>query len=102
MATIPTSTQTSLRQRLSSRAIQRWPALTAVQVRYRAGFGYVDGVLADGQVLKLCRLRYAGYANQWGFAIYRAGHDDYADSFLPTASMGAPPKTPSTPPAGST
>jgi hypothetical protein len=88
MATIPTSTQTSLRQRLSSRAIRRWPALTEVHVRYRAGFAYVEGVLTDGQVLKLCRLRYAGYANQWGFAIYRASHDDYENSFLPTGSIG--------------
>jgi hypothetical protein len=35
-----------------------------------------------------CRLRYGGYANQWGFAIYRASHDDYQDSFLPTGMMG--------------
>ncbi|BEH02797.1 hypothetical protein brsh051_20780 [Brooklawnia propionicigenes] len=42
------------------------------------------------EVLKLCRLRYAGYANQWGFAIYRASHDGYEDSFLPTGVMSGP------------
>ena len=84
MAKIPTSTQTSLQQRLSARARERWPDLATVRVRCRAGFAYVDGVLGDGQVLQLCRLRYVGYANQWGFAIYRASHEDYQDSFLPT------------------
>jgi len=34
--------------------------------------------------IRLCRLRYGGSAHQWGFAIYRASHDDYEDSYLPT------------------
>jgi len=88
MAAIPTSTQTSLRQRLTERARERWPQLAQVQVRYRAGFAYVDGVLTDGEQLKLCRLRYAGSASQWGFAIYRASHNDYQNSYLPTGFMG--------------
>ncbi len=88
MATIPDSTQTSLRQRLTARARQRWPELVEVRVRYRAGFAYIDGVLASGDAIQLCRLRYAGSASQWGFAIYRASHDDYQDSFLPTGTMG--------------
>jgi hypothetical protein len=66
MAAIPTSTQTSLRQRLTERARERWPQLAQVQVPYRAGFAYVDG----------------------GFAIYRASHDDYQNSYLPTGFMG--------------
>ena len=64
------------------------PSWRRVQVRYRAGFAYVDGVLADGDQLRLCRLRYAGSASQWGFAIYRASHDDYQNSYLPTGFMG--------------
>jgi hypothetical protein len=88
MANIPESTKSSLHQRLTARARERWPQLTDVRVRYRAGFADVDGALTDGDVLRLCRLRYAGYANQWGFAIYRASHDDYQDSFLPTGTMG--------------
>lgn len=63
----------------------RWPALHEVQGRYRAGFAYVDGLLADGQVLRLCRLRYAGSAHNWGCAIYRASHDDHENSYLPIA-----------------
>ena len=88
MAKIPESTQHSLRYRLQGRASERWTALVEVRVRFRAGFAYVDGVLADGEELRLCRLRYAGSASMWGFAIYRASHDDYEDSFLPTGSMG--------------
>ncbi|KEZ34842.1 hypothetical protein CEDDRAFT_03832, partial [Frankia sp. CeD] len=40
----------------------------------------------DGDDQPLCRLRYGGYANQWGFAIWRASHDDYADSVLADGS----------------
>jgi hypothetical protein len=90
MAKIPDSTKASLQQRLSQRARSRWPALTEIRIRYRAGFAYVDGLLTDGEVLQLCRLRYAGSARDWGFAIYRASHDDYDDSYLPTGVMGGP------------
>ena len=36
--------------------------------------------------MKLCRLRYVGSAHDWGFAIYRASNNDYADSVFPTGS----------------
>lgn len=88
MAKIPDSTRPSLRQRLTARARERWPELVEVWARYRAGFAYVNDVLADGGELPLCRLRYVGYSNQWRDAIYRASHDDYQDSFLPTGMMG--------------
>ena len=84
MATYPDSTKSSLQQRLSARARERWPNLASVSVRHRANFSYVDGVLADGTTLRLCRLRYTGSAHSWGFAIYRASHDDYHDSYYPT------------------
>src|SRR5215204_4450222 len=71
VATIPDSTKNSLHWRLADRAHQRWPELTEVRMRHRAGFAYVDGVLADGQVLRLCRLRYLRSATTWGFAIHR-------------------------------
>ncbi len=88
MAKIPDSTKASLHQRLTQRSRQRWPQLREIRLRYRAGFAYVDGVLTDGEVLRLCRLRYAGSARDWGFGMYRASHDDYEDSFLPTGFMG--------------
>lgn len=80
---IPGSTKSSLRQRLDARARERWPALQEVRLRTRAGFAYIDAVLTSGDELQLCRLRYAGSARDWGFAIY---HDDYEDSYLPTGS----------------
>ena len=86
MPKIPDSTKNSLHWRLATRARERWPALADVRMRYRAGFAYVDGVLADRQVLHLCRLRYLRSATTWGFAIYRASHDDYEDNLLPSGS----------------
>jgi hypothetical protein len=88
---IPESTKSSLSQRLSARATERWPELSAVKVRFRSGFAYVNGQIGE-EVTPLCRLRYAGSASRWGFAIYRASHDDYEDSFLPTGGMGGSPE----------
>lgn len=92
MATPPASTKTSLGQRLSERARSRWPALTRVTVRFRAQFAYIDAHLPDGEVLPLCRLRYGGSASSWGFAIYRASHDDYQDSILPNGQLAGSPE----------
>ena len=88
----PTSTKESLEYRLRRHARQRWPELADLQVRFRANFAYVDAVLPDGTALKLFRLRYGGSASLWGFAIHRASHDDYEDSFLPSGIMGGSPE----------
>jgi hypothetical protein len=80
----PESTKSSLSQRLNDHARSCWPELDGVEVRFRANFAYVDGRYPDGTVMKLCRLRYGGSAQRWGFAIYRASHDDYEDSWLPS------------------
>ena len=80
----PASTKSSLTQRLNAHARARWPELAGVAVRFRTNFAYVDGRSPDGEVIKLCRLRYGGSASTWGFAIYRASHDDYETSFLPS------------------
>ena len=82
MPTPPASTKTSLGQRLNARARERWPTLSRVEVRFRGQFAYIHGVLPDGEQMPLCRLRYGGSASRWGFAIYRASHDDYQDNFL--------------------
>jgi hypothetical protein len=55
--TNPASTKASVHQRLDEHARQRWPALTELRLRYRAHFAYVEGVLPDGEILRLCRLR---------------------------------------------
>ena len=88
----PQSTKDSLTWRLRHRARNHWPGLADVRVRFRSHFAYLDGVLPDGEIIKLCRLRYAGSATIWGFAIYRASHDDYEDSFLPNGLMAGSPQ----------
>ena len=73
---------------LRARARERWPQLASVDVRFRGKFAYVTGHLPDGSQLPLCRLRYAGYASTWEFAVYRASHDDY----LPTGQPSGTPE----------
>ncbi len=92
----PSLTKESLEWRLRQHARHHWPGLADVHVRFRSNFPYVDGRLPDGEVVRLCRLRYVGSATTWGFAIYRYSHDDYEDNVLPTACPQAAPKTPST------
>lgn len=89
---VPDSTRRSLESRLGQRARERWRDLAGVKVRFRSNFAYVDGEIAGGPTIPLCRLRYGGMASVWGFAIYRASHDDYQDSFLPSGSMGGTPE----------
>jgi len=83
VAKYPDSTKHSLEYRLHARARERWPQLTTVEVRHHT-FSYIDAVLPDATVMKLCRLRCRGSAHQWGFAICRASHNDYEDCFFPT------------------
>lgn len=89
---IPESAKTSLAQRLDRRRARRWPQLREIKLRFRGGFAYVDGVLDDGDVLRLCRLNYAGSASRWGFAIYLASKDGYERSVLPTGSFTGTPE----------
>ena len=92
MATIPESTKGSLTWKLSDRARQRWPRIQRITLRFRGNLAYVDAVLADGDTIKLCRLRYVGYASRWGFAIWRASHNDYQDSWLPNGTPSGTPE----------
>jgi hypothetical protein len=72
MAAIPQSTRSSITLRLLDHAEQHWPQLKKVTVTYRGAFGYITGVLRDGQQIPLCCLRYGGSAHSFGFAIYSA------------------------------
>lgn len=89
---IPDSTKSSLQSRLWAHARKLWPDLADVKVRFRTPFAYVDGVIKEGPTIPLCRLRYGGYASEWGFAIYRASHDDYEDSILPSGVFSGTPE----------
>jgi hypothetical protein len=91
MAAIPQSTRNSVTVRLLDHAETHWPQLTRVKVTYRGAFGYVTGVLRNGENIPLCRLRYGGSAHSFGFAIYSNAHDRYQDAVLRT---GLPTGTP--------
>jgi hypothetical protein len=88
---IPESTKGSLESKLATRRRERWPQLAEVHVRYRGNLVYVDGVLHDGEVMPLCRLRYGGSATYFGFAIYLGSKNAYEDSYLPTGAFEATP-----------
>lgn len=62
MPTVPESTKTSLAQKLTTRAHTTCSKLADLDVRYRGQFVYVDGKLADGESIKLMRLRYGSIA----------------------------------------
>jgi len=101
-ATIPESTKTSLQQRLTARARERWPALAEVQVRVRGRFAYVDGGLDSGEVLTLCRLRYVGSASVWGLPSGSPARTGTRIRSCPAAGPAEPRRRPWTVPVGST
>ena len=61
-------------------------------MRFRANFAYVDGEIVDEPTIPLCRLRYGGSANTWGFAVYLASQDGYEDSMLPSGMFAGAPE----------
>jgi hypothetical protein len=92
MASPPQSTKDSLAQRLTSHARSVWPQLTDLHIRHRGQFAYIDGELADGDIVRLMRLRYGGSAAIWGFALYLASSDSYQDSILHTGTFTGSPE----------
>lgn len=92
MPAIPESTRISLSQRLNIHARQRWPQIRRIETRFRGSFAYVTAQLPDNDELPLMRLRYGGSARTWGFAIYRASHNDYEDSWLPDGQAAGTPE----------
>ena len=83
---IPEPARAKLEHQLQQRRKQRWPGLRDLAVRYRADFAYITGSDEDGP-LPLCRLRYTGSPDEWGFACYLASKDGYEESILPTGSF---------------
>ena len=92
MPRVPESTKTSLRQRLNTHARDQWADLEGIDIRWRANFAYIDAHLTTGEIVPLCRLRYGGSATIWGFALYRASHDDYQDNYLPNGDTAGSPQ----------
>jgi hypothetical protein len=90
MTSVPEPTKTSLTQSLQVHAREHWPQVADLRVRFRGRFAYFDAELGDGDVLPLCRLRYLGSADVWGFGLYLASSDKYEDQILPTGSFTGP------------
>jgi len=89
---IPQTARQSLQRRLEKRSHSRWPDLASLRLRFRADFAYVDGVLADDDVVSLCRLRYLGSDDRWGFAVYLYSREAYEESVLPTGLPAGSPE----------
>lgn len=87
MTSVPEPIKTSLTQELQAHARAHWPQLADLPVRFRGQFAYLDAELADGDVLPLCRLRYLGSTDVWGFGLYLASSEKYEDQTLPTGSF---------------
>lgn len=88
--TIPEPARRALARRLDVRRQERWPELVELNIRHRGSFAYVQGTTQD-ESLPLCRLRWLGSPDNWGFAVYLASKDGYEDALLPTGSFtGAP------------
>lgn len=84
---IPDGARRALARRLDIRRQERWPELLDLNIRYRGSFAYIHGVTVDDEALPLCRLRYLGPTNEWGFAVYLASKDGYEDSILPRGTF---------------
>ena len=88
--------------RLDHYASKRWPQLEEVTIRWHGGDGFVSAYLTVDEKLPLCRLQYLGSDTDWGFAIYQASAETYADARLPNDHPPAPPKKLSTAPSAYT
>jgi hypothetical protein len=74
----------ALQQRLTVHA-RRWPQITEIKVRYRAGYAYIDAAVEDeGDELHLCRLKDTGHPEMWGFALFTYSNERYEPNILPT------------------
>ena len=90
MTRLPDSVKIAVQQRLDAHQRAHWPQLTCLRVRFRGDYAYIDAD-EDGDAWPLCRLRYTGRIDDWGFALHLASRDAYEDSVLPT---GQPTGTP--------
>ena len=77
--------------RLDHYASKRWPQLEEVTIRWHGGYGYVSAHLTVDDKIPLYRLQYFGSDTDWGFALYQASSETYADALLPN---GDPTGTP--------
>jgi hypothetical protein len=90
---IPSGVQTRTELRVMEHAKKNHPGkFTRIEVRFRGAFCYIDAYDSDPNTpIHLCRLRYLGNPDQWGFDFYTYAHEKYERSFL---MSGEPQGTP--------
>ncbi|MGA2740966.1 MAG: hypothetical protein ABSG65_26440 [Bryobacteraceae bacterium] len=64
-----------------------------VDVRFRGACCYIDVYTEPDQLpTHLCRIRYLGNEDRWGFAYYTYAHEKYEQSFLITGDTQGTPE----------
>lgn len=94
---IPDAVQWSTERRIRDYAAQECAGkFTRIDVRFRGDQCYIDGYPTPEDVEQnppthLCRLRYHGHPDRWGFFYYTYAHEKYEQSFLITGDhIGTP------------
>lgn len=91
MARLSDTAKTTLQRRVAAHHAQHWPQLSSLDVRWRGSYAYINAATPGGDVQQLCRLKWNGHHDHWGFAIYLASRDGYEPNILPS---GWPTGTP--------
>ena len=87
MPRLPIENRYDIHDRIDRHVTANWPALEGARARFRGGFAYLDAILTAGVIQPLCRLRYDGHDSLFGFALWRASHNDYEDTILPGGDL---------------
>jgi len=88
MAGVPELTKMAVSDTLVDYAAQHWPQLSGLTVRFRGNLAYVSATLPqDTEPSPLCRLRWTGQPDQWGFGLYLYSSSKYEDQILPSGSF---------------
>ena len=72
-------------------ASTRWPDLEEVTITWRGSYGYLRAWTTETDYIPLCRIQYLG-DDHYGFALYQASTENYAEARLPTGAFTAPPR----------
>ena len=72
-------------------ASTRWPDLEEVTITWRGSYGYLRAWTTETDYIPLCRIQYLG-DDHYGFALYRASTENYAEARLPTGAFTATPR----------
>lgn len=93
MAGVPELTKMAVSDKLVDHAAQHWPQLSQLTVRFRGNLAYVTTTLPDNsEPSPLCRLRWTGQPDQWGFGLYLYSSEKYEDQILPSGSLTGTPE----------